>query len=112
MFSLSDVVAELRSDLQKAMLDRAGEPAMHVRAIEIELEVAIEAGKSGGLKLGVLSLGADSTRLRTHRVKLTLTPEITRLADGRVLIGDLEVDRIVPAGTALRGGEVKAPDGR
>jgi hypothetical protein len=85
MLELSEVIKELRRELQTAMTDGAEEPLrFELGAIDLEVTVAVEktGGASGKVRFYVFELGADGSvsNTSTQRIKLTLQP---RLADGR-----------------------------
>lgn len=79
-FEVSEVVRQLRVQLNQAMADGQDDDIkFELGPIELEFEVAVgrERGADGGLKVGVLSLGAKGSRSSgsKNRMKLTLTPQ-------------------------------------
>ncbi|WP_327188536.1 trypco2 family protein [Streptomyces xinghaiensis] len=77
---LSEVVRQLRGQLNQAMADSKDDDVQfELGPVELEFEVAVsrERGTDGGLKVGVLSLGAKGSRSNgtKNRMKLTLTPQ-------------------------------------
>jgi hypothetical protein len=85
MLELSEVIKELRRELQTAITDGAGEALrFELGAIDLEVTVAVEktGGAHGKVRFYVFELGADGSmsNTSTQRIKLTLQP---RLADGR-----------------------------
>lgn len=84
MLELSEVIQELRRELQTAMTGAAGEALRFaLGAIDLEVTVAVEktGGAHGKIRFYVFELGADgsASNTSTQRIKLTLQP---RLADG------------------------------
>ena len=95
MIELSEVIGELRRELQQAMDAGEGQPLrFELGPVELEATVAVEKGGGGGAKVRfwVIELGGDAkvTQSSTQRIKLALQP---RLASG---------------GTAMVGGEEEA----
>lgn len=92
---LSEAIASLRAELQLAMDEGAGKPLRFlVSALDVELEVAVTSkasGKaSGGLwKVLTAETGAEHARSRTHRIKLSLTPQ-TEHGEGVKIADELE----------------------
>ncbi|GIJ24103.1 trypco2 family protein [Micromonospora lutea] len=87
--TLSEAVQSLREQILHAV-DWADDESLTfaIESIEVELEVAVSTVVKGGVKAGlwtVVTVGGDAERHRsaTHRVTLTLQPE---LAGGRVRI--------------------------
>ncbi|MGI9001278.1 MAG: trypco2 family protein [Pseudonocardia sp.] len=94
---LSDAIASLRVELQQALEEGAGKPLQFlVSALDVELEVVVTAKASGKASAGLWTVitaeaGAEHSRSRTHRIKLSLTPQT---ADGeRLKIADSLDDR-------------------
>jgi hypothetical protein len=93
MIELSEVISELRRELQQAM--QAGEGELlrfELGPVELEATVAVEKGGGGGVKVRfwVLEIGGDgkAAQSSTQRVKLVLQP---RLASGQPpLVADEE----------------------
>ncbi|WP_030779929.1 trypco2 family protein [Streptomyces sp. NRRL S-920] len=82
MIELSEVIAELRRELDEAMTAGAGHRLrFELGPVEVEASVAVE--RSGGadakIRFWVLDAGADAriARGETHRISLTLHPKIT-----------------------------------
>lgn len=81
MLELSTVIRELRTELTKAMESARDEPLQFgMGAIELEVTMLVtrEAALNGKVKFWVLEAGSDAkgSKGKTHRVKLTLTPEV------------------------------------
>ncbi|MFJ5780043.1 trypco2 family protein [Streptomyces sp. NPDC093094] len=79
-FELSEVVRQLRGQLNQAMTEGENDPIQfELGPVELEFEVTVarQRGGEGGLKVSVLSLGAKRSRSSgsTNRMKLTLTPQ-------------------------------------
>ncbi|MER7708126.1 trypco2 family protein [Kitasatospora sp. NPDC097605] len=86
MIELSDVIRDLRGQLEQAMADAVGQTlAFELGDIELELSVAVESSGRAGAKVRfwVVELGgdADHRRADTQTVKLTLHPRVA--ATGR-----------------------------
>ena len=84
MIELSEVITELRRELQQAMAAGEGQRLrFELGPVELEATVAVEKGGGGGIKVRfwVLELGGDAkaTQSSTQRIKLALQP---RLASG------------------------------
>ena len=80
---LAETVRSLRAELYEAMDEGAGEQLrFRAGAVELEFEVAVTEGKEGeaGARFWVITAGgkASSANTATHRVKLTLTPQVQR----------------------------------
>ncbi len=80
MIELSDLIRDLRSELQKARTAGAGEPLrFEVGPVELDLTIAVtqEGGGGAKVKFWVVELGGDGkvSRESTQRVKLTLQPK-------------------------------------
>jgi hypothetical protein len=85
MIELSEVISELRRELQQAMETGEGQPLrFELGPIELETTVAIEKGGGGGAKVRfwVIELGGEGKANQTsaQRIKLALQP---RMASGR-----------------------------
>lgn len=84
MIELSEVITELRRELQQAMRAGRGEP-LRFELGPVELEVTVAVEKSGGagakIRFWVIELGGDAkaSQSSTQRIKLALQP---RLASG------------------------------
>jgi hypothetical protein len=89
---LAEAIAQIRAELVAAIQEGAGSP-VKFRPGPIELEFQVDVtrskGASGGVKVSVISLGAQGRRDRTdtNRVMVTLTP----VGDGgnEILVGDV-----------------------
>ena len=101
--ALSSVVAQLRAELEAAMLEGTGKRLQfELGPVEVSLKVAVgSAGSTGGkIRIYVLEAGADAklTSESVQELKLTLTPmDTSRPAgpDGRaasVRIAGTELD--------------------
>jgi hypothetical protein len=82
MIELSDVIGELRRELQQAMYTGEGEPLrFELGPVELEATVAVEKSGGGGAKVRfwVIELGGDAkaSQASTHRIKLALQPRLT-----------------------------------
>ncbi|MEV6345694.1 trypco2 family protein [Actinoplanes sp. NPDC051851] len=82
MIELSDVIRELRSELQEASAEAPQEGLrFELGPIELEVTVALvrEGGASAKVKFYVVELGADGklAQTSTQRIKLTLKPRQT-----------------------------------
>jgi len=81
VLELSTVIKELRAELTKSM-ESARDESLKFEVGPIELEVTMvvsrEAAVNGKVKFWVLETGADAkvADAQTHRVKLTLKPEM------------------------------------
>ncbi|MFE5672104.1 trypco2 family protein [Agromyces sp. NPDC056523] len=99
--SIGETVEALRSELSRA-LERAPRQGIgfHVTEAAVELEIAVirDAGLEGGVRLGVVSVGAKASTVhqRTHRVTLQMEPKL--------LSPDADPQSVVIAGNA---GEVE-----
>ena len=96
MIELAEVIGELRSELQAAMNDGAGEQLrFELGPVELEATVAVEKGVGGGarVRFWVIELGGDAkaSEISTHRVKLSLQPRVA--GGGRVWIASDEEPR-------------------
>ncbi|NLU68340.1 trypco2 family protein [Streptomyces sp. HNM0574] len=99
MIELSDMIRELRRELNAAMADGEGDAVRFaLGTAEIEATVAVdrEAGADGRVRFWVLEAGGSGkeTASRTQRITLTLEPR-TVAADGTTataLIAGDEVD--------------------
>ncbi|MFD7232160.1 trypco2 family protein [Streptomyces sp. NPDC059881] len=99
MIELSDMIRQLRQELNTAMVDGpVGPIRFELGPIEIEATVAVdrEAGASGKVRFWVVEAGADgkSATSQTQRINLTLQPKLVA-PDGTertVLIAGDEAD--------------------
>ena len=85
MIELSDVIAELRSELDTARQAGAGEELrFELGPVELEVSVALQKDASGGakVKFWVVELGAEGkvSSTATQRIKLILNPKLTAAA--------------------------------
>jgi hypothetical protein len=85
MIELSEVIGELRRELQEAMAAGEGQPLrFELGPVELEATVAVEKGGGGGAKVRfwVIELGGEgkANQSTTQRIKLALQP---RMASGR-----------------------------
>ncbi|MEU5374275.1 trypco2 family protein [Streptomyces sp. NPDC005968] len=88
---LATLLASLRSEINRARLDAAGqEVRFRINSIDLELQVAVEksAEANTGVRFWVVSLGGKGgvKSAETHVVKLSLTTETD--AGEPVLTGD------------------------
>ncbi|SOD66815.1 hypothetical protein SAMN06297387_12736 [Streptomyces zhaozhouensis] len=77
---LADLLASLRSELNRARLDAAGEDVrFRVGSIDLELQVAVEksADAKAGVRFWVVSLdgGGSVKSTHTHTVRISLAAE-------------------------------------
>lgn len=105
---LSQLIAGVRAELQKAREEGQGKPLQFkVRDIELELAVTTQQADKvkGGIKIYVLSGGAEesSARVHVHKIKLKLDPQLAEdpkkefLASGEG-VTPKSVDDDMPAG--------------
>jgi hypothetical protein len=100
---LARAIAELRSELQKAMLDGAGEPLrFELDTVDLELQVAFTTNGSAEAKVGLWSVvtagvSAEHSRGSVHKLTLRLSPKHADPARGSVLIGDDDRQALPPA---------------
>lgn len=91
---LATAIAELRAELQRAMLEGAGEPLrFELDTVDLELQVTMSARGSADAKAGlwtVLTLGASTeyNHGSVHKLTLKLSPRHADAPDNRVLILD------------------------
>jgi Trypsin-co-occurring domain 2 len=93
MIELSDVIGELRRELQQAMYAGEGEPLrFELGPVELEATVAVEKGGGGGAKVRfwVLELGGDAkaSQASTQRIKLDLKPRLAGSTEAPWVSGD------------------------
>jgi hypothetical protein len=93
MIELTEVIGELRRELQEAINAGEGEQLrFELGPVELEATVAVEKGGGGGVKVRfwVLELGGDAKagQVSTHRVKLSLQPRLA--GGGRVWVASDE----------------------
>jgi Trypsin-co-occurring domain 2 len=93
MIELTEVIGELRRELQEAINAGEGEQLrFELGPVELEATVAVEKGGGGGVKVRfwVLELGGDAkaSEVSTHRVKLSLQPRLA--GGGRVWVASDE----------------------
>ncbi|MEU9190659.1 trypco2 family protein [Streptomyces sp. NPDC048484] len=101
---LAQAIAELRSELQQAMLAGAGEPLrFELETVDLELQVTMAAGGSTEAKVGLWSVltagaSADYSRGSVHKLTLKLAPQHADASNGgKLLIGDRELSALPPA---------------
>lgn len=99
MIELSDMIRELRQQLNSALADGADDAVrFEVGPVEVEATVAVtrKAGADAKVRLWVVDAGANGkyAHAQTQRITLTLNPKV--VADGSapqsVLIAGGEVD--------------------
>ncbi|MFJ9777769.1 trypco2 family protein [Kitasatospora sp. NPDC101157] len=83
MIELSDVIRDLRAQLEQAVAEGAGRAIQfELGEVELEVSLALERSAEGGarVRFWVVELGGDGKRghTDTQRVRLTLHP---RMAD-------------------------------
>lgn len=86
---LATAIGHLRREIGEAMSQARGEALQFTLGpVELELEVELTAGGEGGVeaKWVVVSIGGKvhGERRSSHRVKLTLTPQVAGRADVKV----------------------------
>ncbi|MFG2232284.1 trypco2 family protein [Streptomyces sp. NPDC048723] len=99
MIELSEMIRQLRQELNTAMADSAAGPVrFELGPVEIEASVAVdrEAGAGGKVRFWVVEANASgkSATSQTHRISLTLQPKLVA-PDGTqrsVLIAGDEAD--------------------
>lgn len=69
---LSEMIEALRRELRIAQKDKDGRVHFEVQDIELELDVAVNKDKSGGVNLSVLSWTSSRTDRTAQRVKVRL----------------------------------------
>jgi hypothetical protein len=94
VIELSDMISELRRELDQAMDDGADERLkFELGPVEVEVSVGLDSkGKAGAkVRFWVVELGADAEIARSslQRIKLTLQPRLAGVA-GRPEISDTE----------------------
>jgi hypothetical protein len=101
---LAKAIAELRSELQQAILAGAGEPLrFELDTVDLELQVTMTARGSAEAKVGLWSVltagtSAEYSRGSVHKLTLKLSPRHADTSDGgKVLIGDQELSALPPA---------------
>ncbi|GAA0631329.1 hypothetical protein GCM10009535_03570 [Streptomyces thermocarboxydovorans] len=97
---LAELLASLRSEIDRARLDAAGKDVrFRINSIDLELQVAVEksAEAQAGVRFWVVSLGSGGSAksAHTHTIRLSLDAE-TRDGDP-VLTGD-DVSDLLSAG--------------
>lgn len=81
MIELSEVIRDLRAELQRAIEAGKDEP-LRFGLGDIELEVTVAVERTGGgeakVRFWIVELGADAsaTGTSTQRIKLTLSPQL------------------------------------
>lgn len=81
MLELAEVIRDLRDELERAIVEGAGESLrFELGTIELEISIAIEAGARVGAKVRFWVVDAESEgsldRTSTQRLKLALTPRL------------------------------------
>jgi Trypsin-co-occurring domain 2 len=101
---LAKAIAELRSELQQAILAGAGEPLrFELDTVDLELQITMTAGGSAEAKVGLWSVltagtSADYSRGSVHKLTLKLSPRQADAANGgKLLIGDPELSALPSA---------------
>ncbi|MFF4342622.1 trypco2 family protein [Kitasatospora sp. NPDC001540] len=102
---LADAVAAIREELLRGAVqgaDSAVRFAVGPVELEFEVELAKEASASGKVKAWVFEAGVEggTSHRRTHRVKVTLTPQTGTGED--FLIGSRRRRPTAPGGSADR----------
>jgi len=99
---LAEAIAQIRAELVAAIQEGAGSRQVPTWPIELEFQVDVtrSKGASGGVKVSVISLGAQGRRDRTdtNRVMVTLTPWAT---------GAMRSWWVTSAGSSPRSSEVE-----
>ncbi|GAA2910295.1 hypothetical protein Acy02nite_48830 [Actinoplanes cyaneus] len=99
---LARAIAELRAELQQAILDGAGEPLrFELDTVDLELQVTMTARGAAEAKVGLWSVltagtSADYSRGSVHKLTLKLSP---RHNGDKPLIGDRSVPGLPPPAT-------------
>jgi hypothetical protein len=98
MIELSDVLRELRSELDRARNAAADEElGFELGPIELEVTVGVEqtGGVGGKVRFWVLELGGDgrASRNSTQRIKLTLQPTLASQGATSVRVSGEEAAR-------------------
>jgi hypothetical protein len=106
MIELSDVIADLRAELDAARRAGAGEDLrFELGPVELEVSVAVQKDAGGGakVKFWVVELGADGkvSSTATQRIKLTLHPRLTATAAAAELA--MSTDSAYVSGKKERG---------
>lgn len=106
MFSLTEAIATLRSEITTAVAQGANEPLRFALG-DIELELAVVARREGGadgkLKFSILGVGAEAGasakvgQEQTQKVRIKLSAQL-HAPDGKTT--EIMVGRPVGAGTA------------
>lgn len=91
---LADAIGAVRAELTAAMAAGAGAPVRFtVEPVELELNVEVHTGgkAEGGVRIGVVSIGASGERssTSTHRLTVRLQP-VDPVTGRSPLIGDDE----------------------
>ncbi len=89
---LAQAISKVREELEQAIRDgQESLVAFRAGPVDMEFQVAFSKAGSGdgGIRLGVVSIGAKGvlSRAATHRLKVTLTP-VSRSGEDQ-LIGDV-----------------------
>ncbi|KUJ54503.1 hypothetical protein ACZ90_65960 [Streptomyces albus subsp. albus] len=89
---ITEAIEQLRTQLAEAQ-EKGRDARLQFRITEVEMEFLIEAredaGGSGGVRLGVVKLGADGkvSHGSTHRLRLKLDVEDTETGDQATVSG-------------------------
>lgn len=91
---LSDAIADLRAELQKAIAAGGDEELrFELGSVVLELEVTLSTSAGGNVRAGLWSVvtvggSADRARESVHRLTLNLTPRLAGAPRRRVLVAD------------------------
>ncbi len=93
--ALADAIDQLRSEISRAVASARGEPLQFILGpveLELQVELSMKGGAKAEAKWVVVSFGADAgaERRRSHKVKLTLTPQLDGKRD--VAVNDRRSD--------------------
>ena len=93
MIELSELIRELRAELQSAMVQGASEELrFEVGPVELELNVGVtkEGGGGAKVKFWVVEVGAQGkgSQVATQRVKLTLQPKHGTTGESPLVTGE------------------------
>lgn len=103
---LSDAIADLRAELQRAIAAGEGEELrLELDSVVLELEVTLTTSGGGNVRVGLWSVvtagaSADHARGSVHRLTLTLTPRLDSAPQKKVRVGD-EIGGLPPAHPAM-----------
>ena len=93
MIELSELIQELRVELQSSMRTSRGEPLVfELGPVQLELTVVVgrEVGGKGGVRFWVVELGGEGkvSRESTQKVTLTLQPRVAATGQTAYVAGD------------------------